>query len=73
MDNVKVMHICQAIRNINQLNGTSVRLLQDPVTTYELSAVYTAISLDELVDVSVFHPFRNHCESVFAYRHAKQR
>ena len=40
---------------------------------YKLSAVYTWVLLDELVDVSMFHPLGDHCEAAFTYRHSKQR
>jgi len=66
MNYTEFMHILQAIRNASQLNGSSVRLLQDQITTYKLGAVYMPIPLDELVDVSVLHPLRNESKSVFA-------
>ena len=73
MDNPEVVHILQPIRNPSQLDNTSVSLPQDRVTTYQLSAIHVSIPLDELIDVSVLHPLRNHREPVFAHRHPKQR
>ena len=72
MDDAEVMHILQAVRDPSQLGGASVSLLQDRVTTYKLGAVYMPIPLDELVDVSVFHPLGNHREPVFAHCHPEQ-
>jgi hypothetical protein len=68
----KVVHIFQAIRNTNQLNGTSARLLRGRVETYKLSAVYVPIPFNELVDVSILHPLRNQSEPVFVQCHTKQ-
>ena len=67
------MHIFQPIRNTGQLNGSSVRLPQDRVTTYKLDAVYMLIPLDKLVDVSVLHPLGNKCKPVFIDCHSEQR
>jgi len=65
VDHAEVMHVFQTISNAGQLNGTSVRLLQDQVTTYELGAVYVPILLNEFADVSVFHPLRYQSKTVF--------
>jgi len=65
MNYSEFMHILQATRNASQLNSSSVRLLRDQVTTYKLGAVYIPVPLDELVDVSVFHPLGNECKSAF--------
>jgi len=59
------MHILQASRNTNQLNGSLVKLLRGQVTAYKIGAVYIPVSLDELVDVSVVHPFGNESKPVF--------
>jgi len=56
MNHVELMHILQPIRNVNQLNGTSVGLLRDQVRTYELGAIHTRIPLNKLVDISMVHP-----------------
>ena len=70
---MEVMHVRQAIRNVNQLNITSAGLCgEDRGATNKLSAVYTRVLLDELVDVPVFHPLGDHRKSVSAYRHSKQ-
>ena len=68
------MHVCQTVRNVDQLNRTSVKLLWgwDQGATYKLSAVYVFIRLNELVDVPKFHPLENHCKPAFIYRHSKQ-
>jgi len=59
------MHVLQAIRDTGQLNGTSVGLLRDQATTYELAAVYVPIPFNELVDVAIIHPLRNQSKPVF--------
>jgi hypothetical protein len=41
--------------------------------THKLNAVHMIVLLDELVDVPVFHPFGDHREPTFTYRHSKQR
>ena len=69
----EAMHILQPIRNPSQLDDASVSLPRDRVTTYQLSAIHVSIPLDESIDVSVLHPFRNHREPVFTHRHPKQR
>jgi hypothetical protein len=70
----EAMHIRQPVRDVNQLKRTSVRLCGggDQGTTHKLSAVYMSIFLDELVDVPVIHPLRNHRKPAFAYRYSKQ-
>jgi len=70
---MEVMHILQATRNTSQLNGSSVGLMRDQMTTYKLGAVYILVPLDELIDVSVLHPLGNESKSVFIRRHSKQR
>ena len=65
------MHILQAIRNASQLDRISARLLWGQVATYKLRAVYMPAPLDELVDVSVFHPLGNHRKPVFTHCHPK--
>ena len=73
MNDMEFMHIFQPTRNASQLNSPLARLLRDQVATYKLGAVYISISLDELVDVSVFHPLGNESEPVLVQRHSKQR
>ena len=72
MDNAEIMHIPQAIRDVDQLNGRSARLLRGQATAYKLGAIHVPIPLDKLVDVPVFHPLGNHRKLVFAYRHSKK-
>jgi hypothetical protein len=45
----------------------------DRGVTHQLSAVHIFVLLDELIDVPMFHPFGDHREPTFAYRHSKQR
>jgi len=56
VDHAEVVHILQAICDINQLNSTLVRALWGRVIAYELNAVNMPIPLDKLVDISVVHP-----------------
>jgi len=70
---MEFMHILQTPRNASQLNGTSVRLLRDQVTTYKLGTVHMPVPLDELVDVSVLHPLGNESKPVSIQCHSKQR
>jgi len=65
VDDAEIVHVLQTIRNVDQLNGTSVRLLRDQATTYELGAVYVPILPNEIVNVPVFHPIGNQSKSVF--------
>ena len=65
VDDPEVVHVLQTIGNADQLNGTSVRLLRDHATTYELGAVDVPILPNEIVNVSVFHPLGNQSKSVF--------
>jgi len=75
MNDAKVMHILQTLRDVNQLNTTSVRFVRGQVITraYEFSAVDVTVPLDELIDVSVFHPLGDQSEPVFAHCHSKER
>jgi len=73
VDHAEVMHVFQAVRDAGQLNGTSVGLLRDQVTTYQLAAVYTLVPPDEVVDVSIFHPLGNKSKPVLVQCHPKQR
>lgn len=72
MDHTEVVNILQAIRNVKQLNSTLVDLQQDQVVTYELNAVNILIRRDEVVDVSVLHPFRNESEPAFTHGDPKE-
>jgi hypothetical protein len=74
VNHMEAMHVFQAVRNINQLNSTSVRHLCGWVTraTYKLSTIHIFVLLDKLVDVPIPHPLGDHCKPVFAYRHPKQ-
>ena len=70
---MEFVHVLQAACNTSQLNGSSVRLVRDRVTTYKFGAVYMPIPLDELVYVSVVHPLGNQSEPVFVQRYPQQR
>jgi len=67
------MHILQAVRNVNQLNSALVRLSWGQEITHKLSAVDLLIPLDEVVDVSIFHPLRNQSEPVFTHCYSEER
>ena len=70
----EVMHILQPVCNVDQLNGSSVGRIQwGQVTTYKIGAIHFLIPLDEVIDVSVFHPLGNHREPVLVKGHPKQR
>jgi len=73
MDYVEVVHVLQAIRNVNQLNSTSARLISWVMIAYELNAINLLIPLDETVDISVLHPLGNQSEPVFTDCHSKER
>ena len=68
----EVVHVIQTVRNVDQLNSTSVRYLRGGDLTYKFSAVCVLIPCDELVNVSVLHPLRNHRKPVCTYCHSKQ-
>jgi len=59
VDYAEVVHVFQAIRNTSQLSGTLVSPLRDQGATHKLNAVHMLICLNELIDVSVFHPLGN--------------
>jgi len=73
VDHAEVMHVLQAVRDAGQLNGTSVGLPRDQVTTYELAAIYMLVPLDEVIDVSIFHPLGNESKPVLIQCDPKQR
>ena len=65
MNHVEIVHILQATRDVNQLNGSSVRPLRDQVATYKLDTIYIPVPLDELIDGSVLHPLGDESKSAF--------
>jgi len=73
VDYTEVVHILQAICNVNQLNITSVRLLWYQVMAYEFNAVNIPIPLDKLVDIPIIHPLGNQSEPIFAHCHSEER
>jgi len=72
MDNTEIVHILQAICDVDQLNGTSARLPGGQATAYKFSAAYMPLPLDKFIDVPIFHPLGNHRKLVFAYCHPKK-
>ena len=73
MDDAEVMNVLQPIRNIYQLpSGSAGHKLELRMVTYERDAICVVIPPNELVDVSVVHPFGNHCEPVLADCHSKE-
>ena len=73
MDYTEVVHVLQAIRNVNQLNSASARLTTGVVIIYKLSAINLHIPLDEIIDIPVFHPVRNQRKPVFTNCHSEKR
>ena len=43
------------------------------VKPYELEPVCIPMCLDELIDVPIDHPFRDHCKEPLLHRHPQQR
>jgi len=73
VDHTEVVHVLQAVCNVNQLNIISVRLLWGQVVAYELNAVNVPIHLDELIDIPIIHPLGNQSEPIFAHCHSEER
>ena len=73
MNYAEVVHVLQAVRNASQLKGTSVRLPRGQGRTHKFGTVHTPVSLDELIDIPVFHPLGNKSETVFVQHHSKKR
>ena len=67
------MQILQAICNVNQLRDISQLLVYVGGVTHKHRAVGKSVFLNELVDVSIIRPLRNHRKPMFAYRDPKQR
>ena len=68
---LEVVQILQAIRDVNQLHCISQLPVEIGWMTHEHRAVGVLILLNELVDVSIIHPLRNHRKPVFTHRHPK--
>jgi len=63
------------ISNRSQRRPAERYISEAPATqaiTCKLSAISVSIPLDELVDISIFHPFGNQCKPVFAYSHSEK-
>lgn len=73
MDHAEVMHILQTVRNVNQLNTTSARVIRGQVVTCKLNAVNMLIPLDKVIDIPIFHPFGNQSEPMITHCHSKER
>ena len=74
MNHPEAMHILQAIRNIRQLPNELVRRLpRSNIDTYKRSPVCIRIIPNELVDIPIVHPLRNHRKVALIERHSKQR
>ena len=67
------MQILQAICDVDQLHDISQLPGQMGEATHKHWAVDELVLLDELVDISIIHPLRNHRKPMFAYGHPKQR
>jgi hypothetical protein len=59
--------------NIHQLSKLVIpTFVQEGMETHELCAVRIAVRLDELVDVTVIHPFRYHRKPLLPRIHTKE-
>ena len=74
MHHVKIVHVLQPIRSIDQLNqlATSVFTRYDTIA-HELDTIDPFILLHELDDITVIHPFRHHREPVPFQIHTDER
>jgi hypothetical protein len=74
VNHAETVHMRQTVRNVNQLNGTSVRLCGngDRGATHKLDTVHTFVPSNKLDDVTMFHPLGDHRKPVFAYRHSEE-
>ena len=66
------MQILQAIRNVYQLQNISQLPVEGGGVTHKHRAVGMWFHLDELVDVSMIHPLRNHRKSLWSYCYPKE-
>jgi len=72
MDDAEVMHVLQAICNINQLDSELVSHAGVKCNTYELNAVHVSIPLNKLTDIPIFHPRGNHREPLLTDSHSNE-
>ena len=71
---VNVMHVLQSIRGIGQLSKLATIASQtNGRITYELDTINPSVISDELIDISMIHPFRYHRESVMLQDHTNKR
>ena len=63
MGKVEAMDILQPMGNIHQLRRSVVSVFANSdVVTHKLSPIYFPVFLDELIDGTVVHPFRQQRE-----------
>ena len=70
------MHIQQPLGNAFELSrviSSATGEISVGVRPYKLEPVRIPMCLDELNDISIDHPFRNHCKESFPHRHSQQR
>jgi hypothetical protein len=74
VNHAEAMHVRQTVRNVNQLNSTSVRLCGngDRGATHKLECGSHVCPSNKLDDVPMFHPLGDHRKPVFTYRHSEQ-
>ena len=74
VNHAETVHMRQTVRNVNQLNGTSVRLCGngDRGATHKLDTVHTFVLSNKLDDITIFHPLGDHRKPVFTYRHSEE-
>jgi len=74
VDEVEVMKVLQPMGDIYQLwEPVSCRSTRESMVTHELDPVYFWVLLDEVVDVTVTHPFRNQRKLIWFQCRAEQR
>ena len=70
------VHIQQPLGNAFELPGAILSVMggvSDRSETYKLKPIRIRMCFDELDDIPIGHPFRNHREEPFLHRHSQQR
>ena len=70
------MHIQQPPGNAFELSGmisSVIGRVSVEARPYKLEPICLPMCLDELDDIPIDHPFRNHREESFPHRHSQQR
>ena len=70
------MHIQQPLGNTFELSGVILSVMGGvsvEARPYKLEPVRLPTCLDELNNISINHPFRNHRKEPFPHRHSQQR